>query len=1164
MVSTQDLVRQAASNKKCRKVEIMKKRKKYFSLLLVFAIVFSTINVHSITGLAASSQENLLTNGGFESDFWEDNSWAVTTTDWELVEINHFAYSDDEWITPQEGNHAFSYWISDESSENQSFTLSQTLETLPAGNYQLAAYSMGGAADEAGSVELFAGSHATEAVATTDYNNWEELTLEFEITEDEAEFEVGATVSGNPDAYGYLDSFSLVLLDGPTNEVPEPVQSEIFVERVDGLSEDFIKGVDISSIIALEDSGVTFYNEAGEEQDIFTTFSEAGANYVRVRIWNDPYDSQGRSYGGGNNDLETAIEIGKRAAENDMKLLVNFHYSDFWADPSKQQAPKAWEDLNFEEKQDALYDFTKDSLQRMIDEDIDIGMVQVGNETNNGMAGETGFARMSPLFNAGSRAVRDIDEDILVALHFTNPERGTYASYASSLDQYNVDYDVFASSYYPFWHGTLENLTDQLEYIADTYDKQVMVAEVSYAYTDEDGDGHGNTAPGDGQTLEYPISPQGQAHAIRDVFQAVADVGEAGIGVFYWEPAWIPVGNPDDIDFEHNQELWETYGSGWASSYSAEYDPDDAGEWYGGSAVDNQALFDFHGHPLPSINVFNYVDTGSVAPLQVEVVNNISVNFNLGEEIILPETVTAVYNDNSREELPVTWDHEAVKQAVESGVGVYTINGDVEGGYSVTAELTINEENFVVNPGFEASDTSMWKVIYRGDNESYVSLPSTNDPHSGSYSAHFWSEEAIDFKLEQTITDLEPGYYHLSMFIQGGDAGGSPEMYLYAETADEQYREDTSVSGWNNWSNPELDSILVTDGTLTIGASITAAAGAWGSLDDFYLYQVADYEAPPVEGPEEPEKTIISDLSDFDVVDNVYRIDNTTSITLLKKEVIDQLLDNASIELNKGQVTATIPVRLLKSREDVIFTFGDVSNDIRLAYPNVLSELYNFTLYSNGEAIPLDQPVRLTFHINPSEVSDWDNLKVVYINDNGVIEEQITPEYDKNTGKVVAEVSHFSIYGVVEVEIIGTTELETLIETAKDFVREDYTEESYVTLQNAIDEAEAALSTVESEEELIAILAALQAAVDGLEALEEEPDVDDEDTVEETDDDIEEESDESAGQAPEEENESSDKTADEELPDTATNQFNWIILGSILLLAGFSAFLIHKKRQLLA
>ncbi len=161
----------------------------------------------------------------------------------------------------------------------------------------------------------------------------------------------------------------------------EVVYSSINIEKVTGISDETIRGVDVSSVISLENSGVKFYNFEGEEQDIFKTLAESGVNYIRVRVWNNPYDSEGNGYGGGNNDIDKAVEIGKRATQYGMKLLVDFHYSDFWADPAKQQAPKEWQGYNLREKQEAIYQFTKESLQKLIDAGIDVGMVQIGNET---------------------------------------------------------------------------------------------------------------------------------------------------------------------------------------------------------------------------------------------------------------------------------------------------------------------------------------------------------------------------------------------------------------------------------------------------------------------------------------------------------------------------------------------------------------------------------------------------------------------------------------------------------------------------------------------------------------------------------------------------------------------------------------------------------------
>ena len=365
-----------------------------------------------------------------------------------------------------------------------------------------------------------------------------------------------------------------------------------------------IRGVDISSILAVENAGVTFCNEYGRKQDIFRTLSEHGVNYIRVRVWNEPYDSRGNSYGGGNCDLYTAAEIGRRAAKYGMKLLVDIQYSDFWADPEKQTRPKYWIQHDHETLKGEIYKYTAWVLETISEAGGNIGMVQVGNETNCFFCGETDMYKICDLFASGDQAIRDFDRSVLIAHHFANPSTGSYAWYAQVMDECNLDYDVFATSYYPYWHGTTENLTAVLKEIADTYNKYVMVAETAYPYTSEDGDTFGNAVSEDSDSavFRYDISVEGQAQCLTDVFQAVANVGEKGIGVFYWEPAWLGV---NGISWEEQSSLWKKYGSGWATDYAAEYDASVTGA--GGSSYDNQALFDFEGNSLKSLQVFRNI-----------------------------------------------------------------------------------------------------------------------------------------------------------------------------------------------------------------------------------------------------------------------------------------------------------------------------------------------------------------------------------------------------------------------------------------------------------------------------------------------------------------------------------------------------------------------------
>lgn len=616
---------------------------------------------------------------------------------------------------------------------------------------------------------------------------------------------------------------------------------KIFVEKVEGMPEDFIKGVDISSVISLEKSGVVFYNEEGQVQDIFKTLKEHGVNYIRVRVWNDPYDEQGNSYGGGNNDLETAVEIGKRAAQYGLKVLVNFHYSDFWADPSKQQAPKAWEGLNIDDKANALYEYTKNAVDRLLSEGIDVGMVQIGNETTGRMSGENNWINIAKLMNAGSRAVREVSEahnkDILIAVHFTNPEKADeYHRYGMILKNFKVDYDVFASSYYPYWHGSLENLTNVLKDVADNFGKKVMVAEVSYAYTYENGDDFGNTVSEESYLAKpYPITVQGQANAVRDCIEAVVNVGEAGIGVFYWEPAWIPVpGN----SYEDRFPIWEKYGSGWASSYAASYDPDDAGVYYGGSSWDNQALFDFTGKPLPSLQVFKYADIGAETELSIDTVEETEVKVRIGDPVILPDKVRVIYNDSSTKEVLVQWDEvdlEAVSQGEPQDYLIYGTAYDGDEKIRALCKISVVEKNYVENPSFEEMDMSMWIInnINNVTTELGV-LEKIADAKSGTKSLHFYSRNNVHFTVEQTIENLAPGRYNFSLFIQGGDAADQ-EIYIYAEADGKIYVEYTDVDGWRNFRNPVIKNIPVESGTITVGAYVKCGPGGWGTLDDFLL-----------------------------------------------------------------------------------------------------------------------------------------------------------------------------------------------------------------------------------------------------------------------------------------------------------------------------------------
>ena len=642
------------------------------------------------------------------------------------------------------------------------------------------------------------------------------------------------------------------------------VKSGINVEKVNGLTSDFIGGVDISSYRALKDSGVKYYDFAGNELDdagFFKLLKDSGINYVRIRVWNNPYDASGNGYGGGNNDLQKAVDMGKLATEAGMRVLIDFHYSDFWADPGKQKAPKAWQGLTLDEKVAKVTEFTSESLQTLLNNGVDVGMVQVGNETNNGIAGESEWSDgMLAVFAAGCDAVHATadknNHPIKAVLHFANPESGNYQTYAAKLAEAKVNYDVFASSYYPYWHGTLGNLQTQLDTIATTYQKEVMVAETSWATGLEDSDGHANTVrEGNNDAgMDYDFSIYGQAKELREVINTIANTTN-GIGVFYWEPAWIPVKVYDENAenaanvLAENKAAWEKYGSGWAASYAKEYDAEDAGKWYGGSAIDNQALFDASGHPLETLKIFSYVKTGAETAKKISTVKNAdAIEIELGSTFTLPETVKVTYSDYTSGAENVTWNAQDVAAVDTKAAGKYTVNGTVslEGEtYQTKCVITVNPQNLLTNPRFEDGENA-WILSGTGINV----LMDGKDSKDGNGYLHFYNDSDFTYDVTQTIT-LDAGIYRFGGYLQGGGNGEADSYEVYVSVDGKTQTEKGELNGWKNWSNPKVQDIEITeDGTkVTVGIRATASAGAWGSWDDMYLNKTGEATPQPTETP---------------------------------------------------------------------------------------------------------------------------------------------------------------------------------------------------------------------------------------------------------------------------------------------------------------------------
>jgi len=594
---------------------------------------------------------------------------------------------------------------------------------------------------------------------------------------------------------------------------------EVKVNPVSGVGPQFIRGADVSTLAAVEKAGGTFKDVDGTPGDALALLKAHGVNWIRLRLWNDPTLADGSPVGGGNNDLATTITLAKRAKALGLKVMLDFHYSDFWADPAHQETPKAWKAMDLAELKQAVYGFTKASLAALATAQAEPEMVQIGNEINGGMLwpqGKSwktnpedtvgGMDALAELLSAASKAVRDQNPKIKIAVHLADGgDHNLYQSMFDGLTSRNLDFDVVGFSYYPFWHGPLDQLADNLKVVSARYNKDVAVLETAYARTIEDADGFPNAfVSGQDKTGGYRATAQGQATAVREVIAAVAAVPEGrGLGVFYWEPAWLPV----------KEVGWKTgEGNNW----------------------DNLTMFSSSGWASASLDVFRLVGLkGKVTePVPVKVLP-VALNWALdAKDWPLPTQVQTIFSDDAYRWVPVTWD--AVDRSKIDQPGKRTLGGTLTGTkVTFQADVTVVPfSNLLSDPGFESGGFGAWKI--EGTTEAVQVENNTGNAHSGSYTLKYWKDKDFSFTARRTITGLADGVYSVRVWAMGG--GGEKSMTFSAQSGTGPAIEAKMVNkGWKKWIDYPLSAVKVTGGTLVLSITVDGKNGCWGNFDDVEL-----------------------------------------------------------------------------------------------------------------------------------------------------------------------------------------------------------------------------------------------------------------------------------------------------------------------------------------
>jgi len=368
----------------------------------------------------------------------------------------------------------------------------------------------------------------------------------------------------------------------------------------------YFQGADLSFVPELEACGVK-WSENSVQKDIFTIFKDHGANTIRFRIWHTPES--------GHNGFTETDSLIARAKRSGFKVMLDFHYSDTWTDPSIQTCPAAWSKVvsNNSALADSIYNYTKAVLTKLKNNNRMPDLVQVGNETNGGLcfSGDgtvtwpLDMTRQKLLFNAGIKAVREVDSTCKIILHVADPQHAEW--WVGEFYNGGVtDFDIIGISYYPLWH-TAKTLT-QVGYIITTlkktYTKDVMIVETGLPWSSSWDDNVTNVMSGDTMPDGTSSSAAKQAAWLVALTKEVYSSG--GIGVIYWEPAWV-------------------------ASHAANCPAD-----FSGSTWENLTFFDFNNNLMSNggILYYNEVATTSIQTPDIATQNYHGVNVSLANNTL--------------------------------------------------------------------------------------------------------------------------------------------------------------------------------------------------------------------------------------------------------------------------------------------------------------------------------------------------------------------------------------------------------------------------------------------------------------------------------------------------------------------------------------------------
>lgn len=649
--------------------------------------------------------------------------------------------------------------------------------------------------------------------------------------------------------------------------------SEVYVNAPSApLSEDFAYGMDMSEVYELEDLGANYTDKNGNAIDVFEIIKNAGVNYVRFRLWVNPFSGTTNiSYGGGSNSLTVDLAMAQRAQDAGLKIMIDFHLSDTYTDPDTQIAPKSFASYSTSEYPTLVYNHVKESLNTFKNNGITVSSVQIGNETTAKVCGQAiGSTTGLSIIQYGINAAKEVFPSIKTIVHVTtgynsSGYRRYYQTFTNALANGTLtNVDIIGFSYYPYYHGAsvgLDNLTTQLTEVANLgYD--VMVVETAWGYTDDWTDDTNNTfytTNGSDSTANvaecgYDTSTQAQATVIYDIVNVLAGLpSNHGKGIFYWGADWYPVKGTQWIsptgmyyaevnpgtDAETEPALTDTYT---LDKKTYTYADGCKATWA------NQALFDYDGQALPSLYTYKHLQDQDNTLASDSIVglyygygtDELSYSCGLDElDSTLPTTIDCATKLGRKVSASVDWDTSSV-----TSDGEYVITGTVTyDTYSavISANLTVVTSS-LVDGGFEAQ-TSDSTINNTSDSPwtlttslSGAVVADWSNQRTGKVCAKFWASSDYTFDLSQSVSITDTGYYDFEIYAKGYISETGGYLYYSIDGADPVTGDYILTSTTSDYTLYTLSDIYCESvSTLTVGVYGSCTSASWGYFDDAVL-----------------------------------------------------------------------------------------------------------------------------------------------------------------------------------------------------------------------------------------------------------------------------------------------------------------------------------------